>query len=281
MKHEEVVTDDAEIFGDYSLFPIHSFSRSPPVSRYSIIAVGCEIYVIGGLTTPSSSVRVLDCLSHTWYDAPSMTVARTRPESVLLDQKIYVMGGCGRCDNWFEVFDIETQSWSVLRSRFADRDELRRGSMVYALQGKLHVVSERSECTYEPKSGTWEVDSYHGMVDVTVIENVMYCCSNKEYLMWCDDEDRKWKDIKGLENLGQYLISPWDEPRLFNYGGKLVVVWRQTLGQDFVNGESKVWCAKIALERLRGEIWGEIEWLNTVLRVPECYFCLNCAVVSI
>ncbi|CAG7884713.1 unnamed protein product [Brassica rapa] len=58
---------------------------------------------------PFSSVRIFDCRSHTWRDAPNMTVAREDAQTVLLDEKIYVMGGCDIDKynaNWIEVFDV-------------------------------------------------------------------------------------------------------------------------------------------------------------------------------
>ena len=58
---------------------------------------------------PFSSVRIFDCWSYTWRDAPNMTVAREDAQTVLLDEKIYVMGGCDIDKynaNWIEVFDV-------------------------------------------------------------------------------------------------------------------------------------------------------------------------------
>ena len=46
-----------------------------------------------------------------------MTVARENARSALLDEKIYVMGGCDIDQynaNWIEVFDLKTQSWTCL-----------------------------------------------------------------------------------------------------------------------------------------------------------------------
>ena len=74
--------------------PFSSF-HSPPFPRYIATTVGSEIYIIGGPDgKPASSVRILDCRSHTWRDGPNMTVARDDAYTVILDGKIYVIGGC-------------------------------------------------------------------------------------------------------------------------------------------------------------------------------------------
>ncbi|CAA7033244.1 unnamed protein product [Microthlaspi erraticum] len=294
---DEILTDKkipSSLPHEYSLIPLHSSSPSLPVPHYSTVAVGSDIFVIGGVTAPSSSVRILDCRSHTWRDAPSMTVARQNAISVLLEEKIYVMGGWGTYHPgpgyWFEVFDVKTQTWSVLPSPLDDHEGFWGRIAVNAFQGKLYVEAYTEEYTYEPKGGTWEVlrEVSYRMEDKCVIENVMYGCTYLGDFMWFDYEGRVWRFIKGLTN----LCKGWESCnrrrkvlRIVNYGGKLVVVFMQWSDEDNKNNkEVEIRCAKIALEkRFEGEIWGKTEWLNTLLRVPRWYNrCLSCvAVVSI
>lgn len=113
-----------------------------------------------------------------------------------------------------------------------------------------------------------------------VIENVMYGCTLTGHLMWYDYECREWKHIKGLEKLREYLTSGWNVPRIVNYGGELVLMF---VDYDSEKNKTDIWCVQIALEKhVGGEIWGKIEWLNTVIKVPSLHCCLNCvASVSI
>ncbi|XP_010436457.1 PREDICTED: F-box/kelch-repeat protein At4g19865-like [Camelina sativa] len=92
-----------------------SSSNLPSVSK-STIAVGSEIYVIGGPVdyAPSSAVRVLDCCTHTWRNAPSMNIVRMNALASLHDGKIYVTGGCLGVKSCDEVFDIKAQTWERL-----------------------------------------------------------------------------------------------------------------------------------------------------------------------
>ncbi|CAA7031700.1 unnamed protein product [Microthlaspi erraticum] len=67
--------------------------HSTPV-RASFVAIGSDIYEIGGLVNgvPSSTVSVFDCRSHSWHQAPNMLVATEKPQAMAIDGKIYVRG---------------------------------------------------------------------------------------------------------------------------------------------------------------------------------------------
>ena len=75
---DETLAEDDEILEDYSLVPIPSCHHLQHVPYFSTVAVGSDIYLIGGpYKGPlSSRVRIFDCRSHTWRDGPNMLVAR-------------------------------------------------------------------------------------------------------------------------------------------------------------------------------------------------------------
>ncbi|CAL9224235.1 unnamed protein product, partial [Arabidopsis halleri] len=297
MKPDENLTSNGETMHDYSLIPLHSSSYSPPVPyRKSTVAVGSEIYVIGGLPeAPSSSVRILDCRIHTWRDGPNMTVARSDPVAVYLDEKIYVIGGCKNDEsaNWLEVLDIKTQTWRALPSP-GTHHELHCEDIKFnpsAFKGKLYVAAETKDYTYEPKDGTWNVVRekliFKDIRHWCVIEDVMYSCTYVGSLMWYDSEGREWREIKGSNefNVGlTWYLKKRSVHGIVNYGGKLVVIWRQWYNDDGKGWNTKVGFSKIALEkRHKDEIWGKTEWwVNSVHTVPRlCYFCFTCLAVSI
>ncbi|ESQ54302.1 hypothetical protein EUTSA_v10026834mg [Eutrema salsugineum] len=250
--------------------------HSPHIQRDSMVAVGSEIYLIGGSYNrqPTSSIRIFDCRSHTWRDAPNMTVPRRDAAAVFLDEKIYVIGG--GCDknsaNGFEVFDIKTQSWTALR---IPDDEVRNELYVYSraivVQGKLYVMAGTRDYTYEPKEAKWEVAREESSIDSVddswcVIENVMYCVDNQGYCRWYDSEDRVWKVIKGLEQLREHrtrgLRACSSETEIANYGGKLLISL-----ETRCNGR---------------EVWGEVEWVDALLTIPRNnYGFLRCFTVSV
>ncbi|KAG7545738.1 Kelch repeat type 1 [Arabidopsis suecica] len=134
-----------------------------PASK-STVAIGSDIYAIGGTVAPSSAVRIFDCRRHTWRDAPNMTVARSNAMAYVLGDKIYVMGGCHESDkskNWSELFDTKTQTWRLIANHDAE--------------------------TKEPKEGTWNVMDMRRIVWCQwwwVIDNVMYCRSGSGSFVW-------------------------------------------------------------------------------------------------
>lgn len=71
------------------------------------------------------------------------------------------------------------------------------------------------------------------------------------------------------ENLSSRMIE------LANYGGKLLMLGDKLAGPGR-NRYKFFWCAAIALERRDdGEVWGNIEWANVVLKVPSSYVYLR------
>ncbi|XP_019089495.1 PREDICTED: F-box/kelch-repeat protein At4g19870-like isoform X3 [Camelina sativa] len=207
------------------------------------VAVGSEIYVIGGPVdrAPSSAVRVLDCRSHTWRDAPSMIVARNYASACVYDEKIYVMGGCERLEDesWGEVFDTKTQTWELLPD---PGTEVRKGyahtRRISECKGKIQLENGMNVYAYDTKS-----------------------------------EKGVWKEVKGLELLGvkhqRNGGATYNTTKLVSCGGKLLLIWEGFL-RYCSNYKKKIWCAEIVLEkRGGGEVWGMAEWVDVVHTVPS------------
>ncbi|CAH8322219.1 unnamed protein product [Eruca vesicaria subsp. sativa] len=292
--HVETLTDDLPIYNEYSLVPVpHESSLVPFMDRASAVVVGWEIYLFGATTfsdPPSSSVRILDCRSHTWRDGPSMLVARRCPYVAFLDEKIYVFDGCGEDDTWMEVLDLKTKTWSPL---LRHRDAVLEGDWLntVALEGKIYVITQTNYYyAYNPKEGTWEVVEIHdintdlryeGKWCVSVIEGVMYSYSyHSGNLVWYDSKCKKWIDVE-ISNF-ELLMCNGRVIKILNHGGKLLVMWLYR-GEEYDGiQELKIRCAKIVLEKRRGnEVWGEIEWPGTEFKIPQSSEKFNALVISI
>ena len=134
---------------EFNLLPI----TSSPLSKSTTLAVGFEVYQMGGDQLPSSTVRVLDFRTRTWRDAPDMGVARKRPESALIDGKIYVVGGeTKESSSWPEVFDLKSQTWNPLPNLNDDGKaevQLRIGEL-------LATTSNHKRYAFDSKQGTWK-----------------------------------------------------------------------------------------------------------------------------
>ncbi|KAL9288113.1 F-box/kelch-repeat protein [Arabidopsis thaliana] len=227
--------------------------HSPLTQKYSLAAVGSNIYNIGvtgyhHLT--SSSVWVLDCRSHTWRQAPSLPVELFIVSVSVLDQKIYVAGlhqedGSDSLKNSVTVLDTETQ----VSDRVAIPCSVSQGKEIFistSVGGKVNLVTGRKVVDYNPVEGSWEE------VGDTMCE-------------WYDTEVRTWRNLECLIGGRLPKLSPRAFVSLADYGGKLAVFWNQGVG-DW----QMLWCAVIALERRNTcEILGNVEWSDHVLRVPK------------
>ncbi|CAN7070454.1 unnamed protein product [Brassica oleracea var. botrytis] len=276
--------NDYDILGDYSLVPVPS-NYSPT------IVVGSEIYLIGGPSKgpPSSLVRILDCRSHTWRDGPSMSVPRAGASAYYIHGKIYVMERCRKDDdNWMEVLDIKTQTWSPLLSHGAT--EFRSGWFIIKLfRGKIYVIGSKNY-VYDRNKDTWEVVKTHALIfkcilaaDWYVIKNVIYRYTSDGSLVRFSYNRRGWVRVEGwdlelLRTHRRYTFSGECVLSIRNHGGKLLVMWSPRFEENNGKSESRIWCAKIALEGSRNGVWGRVEWVNEVLTVTSSYKFLSCVV---
>ncbi|XP_010480758.1 PREDICTED: F-box/kelch-repeat protein At4g29370-like [Camelina sativa] len=269
----------------------------PPYSN-STVVVGSEIYVIGAPMydnnfEPSSVVRVYDCRSHTWRDVPNMTRERRNAFACVLDDKIYVIGGCTCYDkysSWFEMFDIETQTWRNLPT-IPDIDvRLAYNWSIDAVEGKIYVKDcRRQGWIYNVLEGRWTVAerrsfTHRWLKYWCVIDDVIYCYSYIGYI-WYNVESRKWTGVNGLGAFMKFCCTQGTSNTfaqnmvgLVNYGGKLAVLWYMSVGE-----KKNIWCAVITLEKCHNgrEISGKIEWVDVVLTVPNSDDDLRCLAISI
>ncbi|XP_010467791.1 PREDICTED: F-box/kelch-repeat protein At4g19865-like [Camelina sativa] len=277
------------------LVPI-TYSKFPSLSVSTV--VGSELYIIGRPVygAPSSAVRVLDCRSHTWRDAPSMNVARRNPHTCAYNGKIYVMGGC-EDESWAEVFDTKTQVWE----RLPDPDSEIRKCLIYKIaeiEGKLNFGNHEEMYAYDTKHCRWEKcvpDKFETVARLKcMIENVSYSFNPEAIhfclreFQWYDEEKGYWKGINGLNSLFHKFMknggSMYYMTHLVSCGGKLIFLWPGYMKHN-PNNTNKIWCAVIVVEKRRGsdgdEVWGNVEWVDVVHTVPISCDLLECIVVSV
>ncbi|AEE85101.1 putative protein [Arabidopsis thaliana] len=251
--------------------------HSPLTQRYSLAAVGSNIYNIGVTRyhhLTSSSVWVLDCRSHTWRQAPSLPVELFRVSVSVLDQKIYVAGlhqedGSDSLKNSVTVLDTETQ----VSDRVAIPCSVSQGKEIFistSVGGKVNLVTGRKVVDYNPVEGSWEevgdtMCEFMFSKCFCVVGNVLYSCAIDRVFRWYDTEVRTWRNLECLIGGRLPKLSPRAFVSLADYGGKLAVFWNQGVG-DW----QMLWCAVIALERRNTcEILGNVEWSDHVLHVPK------------
>ncbi|WZY67822.1 F-box/kelch-repeat protein At4g39590 [Brassica napus] len=250
-----------------------------PARSMSLVAVGSNIYRIGGDMPSSSRVSVLDCRFNTWHRAPRMRLKRSSPAASLIDGKIYVAGGCEDPSsvNWIEVFDPKTRTWGNVAN---PGTETRPGASVrsFGIGGKLYIRGNEN-VVYDPKEASWNpiglgIDmAFAASFNHCVIGDVMFLWDDDREFRWYDSKASSWKKLNGVEDLPNF----YGYCKMVDHGGKkMALLWEGYLRSEFV-----VWCAEIALEMRDGdEMWGIVEWLDVVLSLNEPFRLFDANVLS-
>lgn len=218
-----------------------------------------------------------------------MSVPRAGASAYYIHGKIYVMERCRKDDdNWIEVLDIKTQTWSPLLSHGAT--EFRSGWFIIKLfRGNIYVIGSKNY-VYDRNKDTWEVVKTHDLrfrcilaAGVCVIKNVIYRYTSDGSLVRFSYNRRGWVRVEGwdlelLRTHRRYKFSGECVLSIRNHGGKLLVMWSPRFEENNEKSESRIWCAKIALEGSRNVVWGRVEWVNEVLTVTSSYKFLSCVV---
>ncbi|CAH8344847.1 unnamed protein product [Eruca vesicaria subsp. sativa] len=274
----------------YSLETVPSPKSLLHAESSTLVAVGSDIYKIGGghnfkckfwKRDYSSSVSVLDCRTHTWRQAPSMGVERdSSSTATLFDGKIYVGGGCDEkyfsTLKFMEVFDLETQTWGFgLRDpcvfRWSEDYRVKPFVKSFVLEGKLYIFGDNGS-VYNPEDNRWwdlgwdnVRMSWAARECHCVIDHVLYCWDKT--FKWYDFKTDILKEVNGIEGLPD--LGEKCKKAMVDLGGKMGFLWNE----DLDNGEyCRIWCAEIRLEkRSADEIWGKVEWFDSLLRTyPSC-----------
>ncbi|XP_023632672.1 F-box/kelch-repeat protein At5g51250 isoform X2 [Capsella rubella] len=260
LKPDRTLTSRKNKSSGYVLATVPTPHSPPHAKSSSLVAVGSDIYNIGG-SDGTLTVSILDCLSHTWREAPSLRVKLVSLSASVLDRKIYVAGRCkdgysNSFKNSCQVFDTKTQVWDAEPIPCSETKCNFYKCESACVDGKFHLVTTQGEVVaYDSQQGRWdhvgkEVSKFIVTDSYCEIDNVLYRAGPREF-KWYDTEVRGWKTLMGLVGLPR--IPLLSSVILADYGGKI-----------------KIWCAVIALER-HGNIWGNVEWFDHVLTVPLTY----------
>ena len=250
-----------------------------PKAPSIMLTVGSQVYALRQFYHPSPVMIVRNIENLLWRKAPNLTVLRSNPGACVLDGKIYVVGGCTANDCWGEVFDTKTQTWEPLPD---PGTELRFSRVIRKLQifqGKIYVRSnDEKDSVYDPKKREWNVAAKALVGDSRcAIGNLLYSCGRKS-CMWYDSECKEWKPVKGLSSLNKSCRRGLIET--VNLNGKLIVLWDKFARRGPHCQNKTICCALVALEKRQdGQVWGNVEWSNDVLRVPSSYLLLRSSII--
>eukprot|EP00093_Oithona_nana_P014854 14854.XXX_882082_879061_1 [CDS] Oithona nana genome sequencing. len=248
----------------------------------SMVSHGTCIYFIGGEETDSDSptgsrtvnrVTRYDCEKKQWISVPSMQLARRWAGSIVIDNKIYVIGGIGGKGGTFEkrldsmeVLDLDSVDWKASR-----RDRNRGGPKWKML---TPMSTPRSSHTVEVLDGViYVVGGGDGREWLCTAESY-----NPKTLRWSPIASlnvKRWKC--GLVALGGclYAIGGMDSPKAGHWGLPLKTVERYDPAHDKWTeitsmNEARFGCAVAAYQ---GKIYvtGGFGASKAILSSQECY----------
>lgn len=141
-----------------------------PRADFATAVVGGKIYAIGGYmidTDPEPDVGVVldrndvfDPVLGTWSTAADLPVAVSGASGVVLDGKIYVIGGHDgtTSTNEVQIYDPALNSWSTGTPMRVDRSQLGAvvlDGLIYAVGGQATTNAADDVEIFDPLSNTW------------------------------------------------------------------------------------------------------------------------------
>lgn len=131
-----------------------------PRARAAVVALGTDIYVIGGIEDgrPTARVDIFDTTRDAWRAGPSLPIAREGHAAALLDGRIHVLGGesLSPPKTYGDHFVLANGAWS----RAAPLPTPRHGAVAGVAGGKLFVVGG------SPGAGVYTVFTQTDVVDI-------------------------------------------------------------------------------------------------------------------
>ena len=124
-----------------------------------------ELYVIGGNRTsgPTGLVEILTLESLDWREGSGKPTPVTDIQAVVIDNMIYVPGGCdesGQATNVLEIFDPVTNTWTrgaMMPQSVCAYAATIHGTMLYIIGGKDGEQYTDSVLIYNADEDTWRV----------------------------------------------------------------------------------------------------------------------------
>ncbi len=135
-----------------------------PLHHLHLGVVDDVLYVLGGFQSssfsPSNRVFALDLGSNSWDEKTPMPAARGAGAAVVLDGKIYVIGGNPRLTDNI-AYDPASDSWEVLSPMPTRREHLAAAvidSKIYVVGGRVLSLQSNTNVleAYSPATDKWE-----------------------------------------------------------------------------------------------------------------------------
>jgi len=149
----------------------------PPCSQMTASVVNGMIYVIGGYNSNTSTfntLEIFDPATNSWSTPATTGTFNSRIDehaSVVIDDKIYVVGGAGTTGfDTLEVFDPATNNWSTPAATFTDDIVSTFNLTAAAVNGKIYKIGGQYGdhlgvtplAVFDPTTNTWSTPATNG-----------------------------------------------------------------------------------------------------------------------
>ena len=134
-------------------------ARTPLIHHFQPIVKDGKVIMVGAMTgdyptePPMPRVQIYDPEKDEWTEGGEIPVERRRGSSgvVIYENKIYMVGGItfghtSGTNNWFDEYDIETETWKQL----PDAPRIRDHFHAIVFEDKLYCIGGRNTSYHEP-----------------------------------------------------------------------------------------------------------------------------------
>lgn len=247
---------------DYVLRPV---PLVPLISRKeALVGAGNRVFVLGA----SDILSVEGGTYEKKIVSETKAIHHTEPITAVVDDKVYVFGGCSSEDyalNYLEILDTSTDKLETVPIPEQETKLIPRcnsGRVIW--NGLVHFIRRDDDCVvFDPKTRKLEQKDDVPMgermyLTSCVIDNTIYTVGWDFKIEFFDSESRTWRAVRGIENLAEFGLA---NTSLFNFNRKLMVLHQKM--------PEEIWFTLITLEKRRPDMWGCVDSCNCSLKLEK------------
>ncbi|MGQ5524715.1 Kelch repeat-containing protein [Chitinimonas sp. PSY-7] len=220
---------------DFATGKIHK-TADMPSKRYGVrpVTVGSKIYVIGGHNGDASldEVLILDTKKDKWSVGPSTNVTRDAPGTILVNDKIYAVGGGIEWDkplDTVEFLDLKKNKWFMSEhklhaKRFAP-GLVQLGDYLYVVGGYDGINALSSVEKMSLKTGEWSNATAMSLarwnMAVAVVDGKIYAIGGNDLKSSevYDPATDKWSILPDMSQIRKGATAQTYKGHIYVFGG--------------------------------------------------------------
>ncbi|XP_071957412.1 gigaxonin-like [Antedon mediterranea] len=195
-----------------------------PRENHNLVAIYNDIYAIGGNNSNDqelTSMEVYNTLTDTWEYSVSMPIPRMFPCCIVMQKKIFVIGGCSQSHVYesVECYDPMLKQWKAsapMKERRAYASGVAVGDSIFVFGGKRNLMCPSAEnrmkfCgseLYIGSKGLWISLTPNNLCSMQNLSNVCAVFHIEDQILAMGDLYMQWENqcLRGVDQggLGQW-----------------------------------------------------------------------------